>query len=308
MNYSLRQLRIFITVAQAKSFSRAGDMIGLSQSAVSHSVKELERQTGARLLDRTTREVVLTEAGQQLATRLEWVLDDLNSILRDAGRVGTQLTSTVRVAASQTISAHLIPQCIAQSNSLFPSINFVLHDRPQQWVLESIRQGEVDFGIVIDPGAAADLQCEAILSEPFLLLCRQDHPLAHQEWVSWQDLKQAPLVLQDYASGSRPLIDAALAHFVIEANIVQEIGHPATLFPMVEAGIGISVLPALALPLPQGSFLQVKRLTPVVERQLMLARRKNRSLSTAAQALWDVVRTQAGELTASRAKDPLYQM
>lgn len=240
MNYSLRQLRIFITVAQAKSFSRAGDMIGLSQSAVSHSVKELVRQTGIRLLDRTTCEVVLTEAGQQLATRLEWVLDDLNSILRDAGRVGTQLTGTVRVAASQTISAHLIPQCIAQSNSLFPSINFVLHDRPQQWVLESIRQGEVDFGIVIDPGAAVDLQCEAILSEPFLLLCRQDHPLA--------------------------------------------------------------------LPLPQGSFLQVKRLTPVVERQLMLARRKNRSLSTAAQALWDVVRTQAGELTASRAKDPLYQM
>lgn len=140
MNYSLRQLRIFITVAQAKSFSRAGDRIGLSQSAVSHSVKELERQTGVRLLDRTTREVVLTEAGQQLATRLERVLDELNSILRDAGRVGTQLTGTVRVAASQTISAHLIPQCIAQSNSLYPAIDFVLHDRPQQWVLESIRQ------------------------------------------------------------------------------------------------------------------------------------------------------------------------
>lgn len=255
MNYSLRQLRIFITVAQAKSFSRAGDWIGLSQSAVSHSVKELERQTGVRLLDRTTREVVLTEAGQQLATRLERVLDELNSILRDAGRVGTQLTGTVRVAASQTISAHLIPQCIAQSNSLYPAIDFVLHDRPQQWVLESIRQGEVDFGIVIDPGAAVDLQCEAILSEPFLLLCRQDHPLAHQEWVSWQDLKQASLVLQDYASGSRPLIDAALAHFAIEADIVQEIGHPATLFPMVEAGIGISVLPALALPLPAGQPL-----------------------------------------------------
>lgn len=142
MNYSLRQLRIFITVAQAKSFSRAGDRIGLSQSAVSHSVKELERQTGVRLLDRTTREVVLTEAGQQLATRLERVLDELNSILRDAGRVGTQLTGTVRVAASQTISAHLIPQCIAQSNSLYPAIDFVLHDRPQQWVLESIRQGK----------------------------------------------------------------------------------------------------------------------------------------------------------------------
>ena len=156
MNYSLRQLRVFVTVAHARSFSRAGDIIGLSQSAVSHSVKELELQTGVRLLDRTTREVVLTEAGQQLAARLERLLDELNNTLRDAGRVGQQLSGTVRVAASQTISAHLIPQCIAQSNRLYPEIDFMLHDRPQQWVLESIRHGEVDFGIVIDPGPASD--------------------------------------------------------------------------------------------------------------------------------------------------------
>ncbi len=226
MNYSLRQLRIFVTVAQAKSFSRAGDIIGLSQSAVSHSVKELEAQTGVRLLDRTTREVVLTEAGHQLAARLERILDELHSTLREAGQVGTQLTGTVRVAASQTISAHLIPQCIAQSNELYPAIDFVLHDRPQQWVLESIRQGEVDFGIVIDPGAVTDLQCEAVLSEPFLLLCRHDHPLAQREWVNWQDLYHERLVLQDYASGSRPLIDAALAHFSIDATSFRRLVIP----------------------------------------------------------------------------------
>jgi DNA-binding transcriptional LysR family regulator len=307
MNYSLRQLKVFITVAQAKSFSRAGEMIGLSQSAVSHSVKELEHQTGVRLLDRTTREVLLTEAGQQLAIRLERLLDELSSTLREAGRVGQQMTGTVRVAASQTISAHLIPQCIAASNQRYPEIDFVLHDRPQQWVLESIRQGEVDFGIVIDPGAVGDLQCEPILSEPFFVLCREDHAFAALPHVSWQALQETRLVLQDYASGSRPLVDAALAYHNISANIVQEIGHPATLFPMVEAGIGISILPALALPLPQGSQLMVKRLTPVVERQLMLARRKNRSLSTAAQALWDVVGQQAEALTAARAYDPLYQ-
>ena len=307
MNYSLRQLKVFVTVARAKSFSRAGEMIGLSQSAVSHSIKELEHQTGVRLLDRTTREVVLTEAGQQLAGRLERLLDELTSTLRDAGRVGQQLTGTVRVAASQTISAHLIPQCIAYSNRRYPQIDFVLHDRPQQWVMESIRQGEVDFGIVIEPGAATDLHCETVLAEPFLLLCRHDHPLARQEQASWQDLQHERLVLQDYASGSRPLIDAALARQGIDVDIVQEIGHPATLFPMVEAGIGISILPALALPLPQGSHLQVKRLMPVVERQLMLARRKNRSLSTAAEALWEVVRAQASELVAARGQDLLYQ-
>lgn len=306
MNFSLRQLRVFVTVAQARSFSRAGEMIGLSQSAVSHSVKELETQTGVKLLDRTTREVVLTEAGQQLATRLERLLDELNSTLRDVGRLGQQLSGTVRVAASQTISAHLIPQCIAESNHRYPDIDFVLHDRPQQWVLESIRQGEVDFGIVIDPGAVSDLECEVVLSEPFLLLCRDDDPLASLPQVTWQALQGANLVLQDYASGSRPLIDAALAAQGVKATIVQEIGHPATLFPMVEAGIGISVLPALALPLPQGSRLTVKRFLPCIERQLMLVRRKNRSLSGAAHACWDVVRMQAGRLMEARTRDPLF--
>ena len=306
MNYSLRQLRVFVTVAQARSFSRAGEIIGLSQSAVSHSVKELETQTGVKLLDRTTREVVLTEAGQQLAMRLERLLDELNSPLRDVGRIGQQLSGTVRVAASQTISAHLIPQCIAESNHRYPDIDFVLHDRPQQWVLESIRQGDVDFGIVIDPGAVSDLECEVVLSEPFLLLCRDDDPLASLPQVAWQALQGANLVLQDYASGSRPLIDAALAAQGVKATIVQEIGHPATLFPMVEAGIGISVLPALALPLPQGSRLTVKRFVPCVERQLMLVRRKNRSLSGAAHACWDVVRMQAERLMEARTRDPLF--
>ena len=205
MNYSLRQLKVFVTVAQAKSFSRAGEIIGLSQSAVSHSVKELESQTGVLLLDRTTREVVLTEAGQQLAARLERLLDELQGTLREAGRTGQQLSGTVRVAASQTISAHLIPQCIAQSNRRYPDIRFVLHDRPQQWVLESIRQGDVDFGIVIDPGVVGDLQCETVLSEPFFLLCRSDHPFAVMPEVDWQALQGAKLVLQDYASGSRML-------------------------------------------------------------------------------------------------------
>lgn len=306
MNYSLRQLRVFVTVAQARSFSRAGEIIGLSQSAVSHSVKELETQTGVKLLDRTTREVVLTEAGQQLAMGLERLLDELHSTLRDVGRLGQQLSGTVRVAASQTISAHLIPQCIAESNHRYPDIDFVLHDRPQQWVLESIRQGDVDFGIVIDPGAVSDLECEVVLSEPFLLLCRDDDPLASLPQVAWQALQGANLVLQDYASGSRPLIDAALAAQGVKATIVQEIGHPATLFPMVEAGIGISVLPALALPLPQGSRLTVKRFVPCVERQLMLVRRKNRSLSGAAHACWDVVRMQAERLMEARTRDPLF--
>ena len=148
------------------------------------------------------------------------------------------------------------------------------------------------------------------LSEPFFLPCHRDSALAVEDYVPWQALQGAKLVLQDYASGSRPLIDAALARNGIQANIVQDgLDTPGdVLFPTGSRSIGISILPALALPLPEGSPLVVKRITPVVERQLMLVRRKNRSLSTAAEALWDVVRDQGNALMAGREGDPLYQI
>lgn len=300
MNYSIRQLRVFVAVAQQGSFSHAGQSIGLSQSAVSHSIKELEAEMGIRLLDRTTREVLLTEAGQQLATRLERLLEELNTTLLDVRSYGQQRSGTVRVAASQTISAQLMPQCLAASQQAYPDIRVMLRDRPQQWVLQSVRNAEVDFGIVIGPLQSPDFACEPILDEPFLLLCRRDDPLAQPAVINWEMLNGRTMVLQDYASGSRLLIDEALRGQQVQAEIVQEIGHPATLFPMVEAGIGISILPALALPLPEGRPLMVRRILPEINRTLMLIRRKNRSLTPAAEAIWQEVRQQALLLTRQR--------
>ncbi|MGX9313906.1 LysR family transcriptional regulator [Pantoea ananatis] len=306
MNYSLRQLRTFVAVAHYGGFSQAGQAIGLSQSAVSHSIKELENEIGVRLLDRTTREVVLTEAGQQLASRMERLLEEINTTLLDIRSYGEQRSGTVRIAASQTISAHLMPQCLAASQHIYPDIKIILHDRVQQWVLESVRNAEVDFGIVIGPLNDTDFDGCAILDEPFLLLCREDDPLADVVQANWSLLDGRTMVLQDYASGSRVLIDAALRQQNINVNVVQEIGHPATLFPMVDAGIGISILPALALPLPAGRALTVRRLYPEINRTLTLIKRKNRSLTPAAEAIWQEVRQQARLLTQQRESRPAF--
>ncbi|HIE0192827.1 MULTISPECIES: LysR family transcriptional regulator [Serratia] len=306
MNYSLKQLRVFVAIARHGSFSRAGEAIGLTQSAVSHSVKELEAEVGVRLLDRTTREVVLTDAGLRLANRVERLLDELQTTLLDVRSFGVQRSGTVRVATSQTISAHLMPQCIAAGERQYPEIRIMLRDQAQQQVLHSVRNAEVDFGIVVDPVQAVDLECEAVLHEPFLLLCRDDHPFAAQQAVHWSALNGCRLVLQDYASGSRPLIDSALRQQGVEAQVVQEIGHPATLFPMVAEGIGISIFPALALPLPEGGRLRVRRLVPEINRALMLVRRKNRSLTPAAEAIWQVARQQAALLHQRRQETAAY--
>src|SRR6187431_854776 len=112
MNVTLRQLRVFLAVAGERNFSRAGDAVALTQPAVSRAILELESQVGLKLLDRTTREVVLTDAGQSLAARLERVLDELDQTLLDVRGMASARRGKVRVASSPTLSAQLMPACI----------------------------------------------------------------------------------------------------------------------------------------------------------------------------------------------------
>ncbi len=295
MNVSLRQLRVFQAVAAQASFTRAGDQIGLTQPAVSRCVTELEQQLGLKLLDRTTREVVLTEAGRSLAARLDRVLDELDTMLLDVRGLATQRQGRVRVASSPTLSANLLPNCIARCRLEHPGLELVLLDRIQHDALASVLAGEVDFGVVIDPAQSADLQAETILTEPFCLVCPADHPLARRRSVRWTALAGEPLVLLDHASGSRRLIDEALRAHGVQAPVAQEVGHPTTIFRMLDAGLGISVVPTLALPPAGLPGLVVRPLVPRVERRVVLVRRRHRALAPVAQVAWDLVRRVAGQ-------------
>ena len=295
MNITLRQLHVFQSVATTHNFSRTGDAVGLTQPAVSRSITELEAQLGLKLLNRTTREVTLTDAGQRLAARLPRVLEDLDNTLLDVRGMATERRGRVRVASSPTLSANLMPECIAQCQQRLPGLELVLLDRIQSAVLASVLSGEVDFGVVIDPGERDALECETILTEPFCLACPPDHRLARKRQVHWADLAGESLVLLDHASGSRRLIDRALADHAVQCTVAQEVGHTTTIFRMLDAGLGISVIPTLALP-PEGlARLVVRPLVPRVDRDIVLVHRRNRALPPLAQAAWDLVRAVAAQ-------------
>ncbi|MDR3419086.1 MAG: LysR family transcriptional regulator [Nevskia sp.] len=294
MNVSLRQLKVFLAVARARNFSRAGAGVGLTQPAVSRCVRDLEGELGLKLLDRTTREVELTEAGAKLAGALERVLEELEGVLLETRSAGERHRGKVRVASAPTLSAGLMPECISTCAQAHPGIALVVRDQSQQLVLDSVRGGEVDFGVAIDPQQADDLHAQRIMVDPFRLVCRDDHPFARRRGVPWTALHGHKLVLLDYTSGSRPLIDRALAERQARCEVAQEVGHLATAFRMVEAGIGLSIVPALGLPFPQPGLAAVA-LTPQVRRVIMLVRRRNRSLSPAAEAVWRLVAAIAGK-------------
>ncbi len=289
MNVTLRQLRVFQSVARTRNFSRSGEAIGLTQPAVSRAIGELEHAMGLRLLDRTTREVALTEAGRSLAARLDRVLDELDATLDEVAGLADAEGGKVRVASSPTLSAYLMPDCIAACARAAPRVRFLLLDRIQQDVLAHVRGGEVDFGVVVEPPEVDDLHCEDILHDPFVLVTPGQHRLARGAGVRWKALDGASLVLLDYASGSRRYVDEALALHGVSCKVEQELGHPTTVFQMVEAGIGLTVMPRLAVPPGGLPGLAVRPLLPRRERTVMLVRRHDRALSPVAERVWGIV-------------------
>lgn len=288
MNISLRQLRAFLAVARQQHFRRAAESLHLSQPAVSRYIADLEVELGIRLFDRTTREVVPTDAGRYLESAIGRVLDELEGVLSHVHSESERKRGKVHVASVPTLSAGLMPTCIAECAALYPELTIQLHDQAQTLVLDSVRGGEVDFGVAIDPPLTGEFDIELLLRDPFVLVCRPEHPLAQLDRVPWRKLQGQPLILLDYSSGSRRLIDHAFASRGIEANVVQQTGHTLTAFRMVEAGLGISVSPALAPPPPT---LVTRPLTPQESREVVLIKRKQRSLSPLAALVWEQLST-----------------
>ncbi|WP_199153037.1 LysR family transcriptional regulator [Chromobacterium sp. ASV23] len=296
MNFTLRQLRVFRTVAEQGGFSRAGDELGLTQPAVSRAVRELEETLALRLLDRTTREVVLTDAGRRLLPKLARALDALDEVLDSARKEGGQAMGTVHVASSPTLSASLMPAIIAASRQRYPQLSLHLQDQVQRLNVEAVKSGAVDFGLVVEPEPSDELEQEVILQDDFWLVCRPDHPLAAQAAATWRQLDGETLVLLDGSSGSRPLIDQLLQRHGINCPVAQQLGHSNSVFRMVAAGIGVSVSPGLAMPFPAGCDLLARPLLPRESRRIVLIRRRNRTLSPAAESLWRLVLEMRAEL------------
>jgi DNA-binding transcriptional LysR family regulator len=289
MNINLRQLRTFLAVARLGHFRRAAETVHLTQPAVSRQIAELETELGVRLFDRTTREVLVTEAGRYLESALARVLDELESVLGQVQTEGERRRGKVRVASVPTLSASLMPAAIASCQQRFPGLAILLGDQPQSQVLDAVRGGEVDFGVAIEPPGGEEFDVQTIMHDAFALVCPRDHALAAKRRVDWRALAAVPLVLLDHGSGSRRLIDAAFADRGIAPNIVQQVGHPQTAFSLVAAGLGVCVTPGLSLSMPLSASLVSRPLAPTVRRDVVMIRRRNRSLSPPAQAAWQVI-------------------
>lgn len=292
INWSIREIEVFLALADTLSFRRTAERMHLSQPAVSGVVARLESSFGAPLFERSTRSVRLTDAGAALLLHARGLHAQARSAA-DAVRDIVELRhGRVRVAALPSLAATVVPAVFARFAAGHPDVRLDLLDTLSVASFELVRSGEVDFALTAENPDYSDLSYVALASDPFVLLVGAGHPLARGRGpLRWAQVAELPHISMPPPTSVRQYADAAMLQLGRRFEPRYEVEHLATMDAMVAAGLGVSALPELAAQVARGSTaVQRPLVEPVVRRPIGLVTLQGRRLSTAAQAVADLLR------------------
>jgi DNA-binding transcriptional LysR family regulator len=290
-NLSTRQLRAFVALAEARNFTRAAARCHLSQPAFSALIRTLEASLGARLFDRTTRAVELTAEGTLFLDGAQRLLHDVQAAVADLGEHVARRRGRVSLAALPALAAGWLPAVLAQFRAHYPDIELDVADALSDECVDRVRAGRADFALAAVRTVAPELTAEPFCADRFHLVCRRDHPLAARKRVVLADLPGQPFIHLARHSSVRQHIDTALWPAQLQAGM--ELEQLSTVAGMVRAGLGITVVPTLTLFHFTHAELVTRPLqAPGLLRQLYVVRRRDRGLSSAAQALYELAMAQ----------------
>lgn len=290
MNFDLGDLRAFVSVADLGSFGAAAKAQHLSQPALSRRVEKLEEALGVRLFERTTRKVELTTVGRSFLHRARHVLIELESSLLGTQDLAERLAGEVTIACVPSAVRYFLPDVIREYHQRFPRIRVRLVDEASGDILLAVARSQADFGLTYIGTQEPDIEFEPILEEPFVVACRRDHPLAGRRKVTWAELSRHEYMTVAQGSGNRTLIDLALTKAAARPQWFCEVRHVPALVSLIEAGLGVGVVPRLAMPKEiHPSLVSIPIVEPSVTRTLGLIRRRGRALSAAAQQFYELV-------------------
>lgn len=290
INFELLDLRIFLSIIETGSFNKAAELNNLSQSALSRRIKALEETIGSPLFERTTRHVAPTAVARQLHPLLARMVDELESSILSMSETGNRQSGQVTIACIPTAAFYFLPQVILRFNKHHPLIRLRIHDLSASEGLESVARGETEFGINVLGFSEADLRFTPLMKDPFVLACRKDHTLANRRSVKWAELSGYPLIGVSRSSGNRTILDNALATENVSLNWFYEVNHLSTSLGLVEAGLGMSILPRLATPQNNHPLIaSIPIEDPIVTRSIGIVERRSGRLSSAASRFRDML-------------------
>ncbi|MBY4896918.1 LysR family transcriptional regulator [Cupriavidus sp. AU9028] len=288
MNLSVKHLRAFSALTRERNFTRAAQSCHLSQSAFSALIRTLEEQAGTRLFERTTRFVELSAEGRRFEEVAERLLADFETAFADLRDHAERRKGRVAIAALPSIAAGDLPPLLAAFHQRYPGIALALHDVLADGCIDLVRRGRVDFALAPAPAHDGDLRIEPLVADGFHVVCPADHPLARKRRIPPSALAGLPFIHLSRTSSVRQHLDAAL--HPMRVNGIMEVEHLATVAGLVAAGLGITVVPSLALFQFQLPALAVRPLqADSLVRDICLVRLRDRGDSAAASAMLEML-------------------
>jgi DNA-binding transcriptional LysR family regulator len=280
----------FLSIAERGSFHRAAANLNLSQTALSHRMRKLEDDLGVKLLARTTRHVALTPAGLDLLPKARRILDEATRSFEDLRRQGRAQQERLAIGCLPTVSIRYIPRALAEFTRMYPGLDVQVFDNSASEIADHVQSGRAEFGITIVSANRWDLEVTELLKEPFVLVCPDDHAFADKKAVSWSDLEGLPLVRVSPQTGNRILLDDALGSRREGLIWRYEVQHLSTAVSLVSAGVGLAVVPRLAVEASgKTGIATVSLRNPTVSRALGVVVKHGLPLSPAAEDLLRII-------------------
>lgn len=292
---TIRQIQGFVAVARLRSFSRAARQLGLSQSALSQAIRQLESLIEAQLLQRGTRSVTMTPAGACFLDRAERLLDDLGDAVAAARRETLQDAGSVSVACLSTVATLLVPQVVRRFKARYAKVSISIRDEHVDGIIDQVKGGAVDFAITCLFSDDPDVEFQPIIHDRFRFVCHREHPLAGRKSVSWAQLRNVEIVTTTKGSGVRSLIERTLADDRVFDHALYEVSRIPSVLRIVEESRVASVLPALTLAAVErdGPLVHCPMTEPEVHRSVGFLAVRDRPLTTLAakfqQCFWETL-------------------
>jgi DNA-binding transcriptional LysR family regulator len=286
LGVEVRHLAALEAVARERSFGRAADALGYTQSAVSQQIATLERLVGERLVERPggPRSVSLTEAGELLLRHAEAIVARLEAARADMTALAQGEAGTLRVGTFQSVGARVLPELMRRFLAEWPRVDLQLSESTlDDELLRHVERGLLDLTFAMQPIADGPFESVALMHDPYVLVVPAESPLAASESASLADLGDLPLI-GNRACRSTDLAESELRIRGVESAVAFRSDDNGTVQGMVAAGVGAALVPLLAVE-PQDERVRVLALEPEIPpRRIAFAWHRDRHRSPAARA------------------------
>ncbi|WP_379133827.1 LysR family transcriptional regulator [Paenibacillus sp. sgz500958] len=263
---TLYQIEVFLVVVRNGSFTKAGEELHASQSGVSHIISDLEQELGVTLFSRSRSGVKVTKAGEHIVAHAREIMRQMERIREIAAEENGVQNGILRIASFPSFTANVIPQMIQSFRNHYPNIEILLFEGSYAEVEAWIRAGAVDLGFLSE--AEDGIEMKLRILDPLVVVLPANHPLTNHEVISIEQIENEPLIL--LKSGCERMVVNAFKEKALHLHTQFEAAENSTVISMVEAGMGVSIVPAMILP-SSPPKVEIRRLHPPLSREVGLA-------------------------------------